>query len=201
MNQVKIMRAGMKVDLSIRGKHKVSIAFPLPGQITSVPPQTDNNDQRNERKDRKTSFILQNTMMEVKGFERKDGLIPINDSSGINAAINWDESDRLTYEIVVPLSEWLGTSYTPEDIQKDIALDIEINAVKRQVHPGSGGKENGFSGRGRGGGMGGGGGMHHQRNVSSDEEDSSLPGENKMSLFEKSKLKEKFILALPSGTK
>jgi hypothetical protein len=199
MNQVKIMRAGMEVYLSAKGKHKVSVTFPLEDKSAPAPSQNDNSGQQNPgRKNRRISFILQNTMMEVKGFETKDGLIPINDSSGINAAINWDENDRLTYEVAIPLKEWFGTNYTAADISKDIALDIEINAVKRQSHPGSSGG-NGFSGRGRGGRAGG--GMNHEKNANADEENSALPGENKMSMFEKSKLKEKFTLAQAGNSK
>ena len=97
MNQVKIMRAGMEIYLSTKGKHKVSVTFPLADQVAATASQNDNNDQANyDRKGRRTSFILQNTMMEVKGFETRNGLIPINDSSGINAAINWDDKDKLT---------------------------------------------------------------------------------------------------------
>ena len=121
MNQVKIMRAGMEVYLSVKGKHKVSVTFPLLRTTCNSPSQDDISGQQNsDRKNRRTSFILQNTMMEVKGFETKNGLIPINDSSGINAAINWDENDKLTYEIAIPLKEWFGINYTLADISKDI---------------------------------------------------------------------------------
>ena len=197
------MRAGMEVYLAIKGKHKVSVTFPLAGQSAPAPSQNDNSSRENaDRKDRRTSFILQNTLMEVKGFETRNGFIPINDSSGINAAINWDENDKLTYEIAIPLKAWLGTNSTAEDISKDISLDIEINAVKRQGRSGGGGGGNGFSGRGGGGRMGGGGGgMHHERNANTDDENSALPGENKMSMFEKSKLKEKFTLAQANSMK
>ena len=193
MNQVKIMRAGMEIYLSTKGKHKVSVTFPLADQSEPAPSQNDNGDRQNtDRKTRRTSFILQNTMMDVKGFETRNGLIPINDTSGINAAINWDENDKLTYEVAIPLKEWFGINYTDADISKDISLDIVINAVKRQVHPGGSG--NSFSGKGRGGRMGG-GGMNHEKNTSADDENPALPGEDKMSMFGKSKLKEKFTLA------
>ena len=201
MSQVKIMHAGMEIYLSIKGKHKVSVTFPLAVQSAPSSSQNDANGENASRKDRRTSFILQNTMMAVKGFETRNGIIPINDSSGINAAINWDENDKLTYEAAIPLKEWLGINYNGADISKDISLEIEINAVKRKAHAGSGDSENGFSGGGKGGRMGGGGGMRHQRNTNTDEENSVLPGENKWSMFEKSKLKEKFILAQSGDAK
>ena len=49
--------------------------------------------------------------------------------------------------------------------------------------------------------MGGGERMHHEENANSDDENSLTPGENKMSMFEKSKLKEKFILGQASDAK
>ena len=192
MFQTKIMRAGMEVSLSAKGKHKVSITFPLTQQSASTPQGDNNEEQTTDRKNKRTSFILQNTMMNVKGFATRNGIIPINDTSGINAAMNWDDNNKLTYEIAIPFKQWLGEGYSIADIQKDISLDVEINALK-QSHRNNGGGESGMTGKG--GRMGGGGGMHHQRSENSDEENSVMPGQYKYSLYEKSKMKQKFILA------
>jgi hypothetical protein len=43
--------------------------------------------------------------------------------------------------------------------------------------------------------------MNHERNTNAEEENSSIPGENKWNIFEKSKLKEKFTLAQGSNAK
>jgi hypothetical protein len=200
MFQMKIIRAGMEVSVSAKGKHKVSITFPITQQSVPEPTKGDNNEMQNaEKQNRRTNFILQNTMMNVKGFVTRNGIIPINDTSGIHAAINWDENNKLTYEIAIPFKEWFGADYNTADIVKDISMDVTINALK-QTHHNNGGGENGMAG-GRGRMSGGGGGMRHQRSADSDAESQVMPGEYKYSLYEKSKLKQKFILAQSSDTK
>jgi len=200
MFQMKIIRAGMEVSVSAKGKHKVSITFPITQTSVTEPTKEDNNEMQNaDKQNRRTNFILQNTMMDVKGFATRNGIIPINDTSGIYAAINWDENNKLTYEIAIPFKEWFGADYNIADIVKDISMDVTINALK-QTRRNSDGGENGMPG-GRGRMGGGGGGMHRQRNTDSDAESQVMPGEYKYSLYEKSKLKQKFILAQTSDAK
>ncbi len=146
--------------------------------------------QKTELKNKHVSFILRKTLMEVNGFTARNGMISINDTSGINAAINWDESDRLTYEIAIPFKEWFGPGYNNTDLLKDVSLTITINALKQKQN--SGGEAYGGTGRLKSGGM------HHQQNANSDVENQVLPGEYKYSLYEKRKLKQKFILAQSS---
>ena len=78
-------------------------------------------------------------------------------------------------------------------------MDVTINALK-QTRRNSDGGENGMPG-GRGRTGGGGGGTHRQRNADSDAESHVMPGEYKYSLYEKSKLKQKFLLAQSSDAK
>ena len=192
MFQTKIMQAGMKVSLSTKGKHQVSVTFPLPQQSTAA---NDNNNQQDvDRKNRRSGFILQNTLMQVSGFATRNGMISINDTSGINAAINWDESNKLTYEMAIPFKEWFGADYNIEDLPKDVSLEITINGLK-QPHRNSSGENGMHSGTGR---MAAG---HHHHNANSDGENNVLPGEYKYSLYEKRKLKQKFVLAQSSDAK
>lgn len=189
MFQEKIIHAGMEVSFSVKGKNKVSVTFPLVQQsITDINNNNNSDQQSIDRKNRKAAFILQNTLMDVKGFATRNGMIPINDTSGIHAAINWDENNKLTYEIAIPFKEWFGEGYAFSDAAKDISMDVILNALK-QPHHVSVGNEN--AGRGRAGN----GGLHHPRNADTDEENHVMPGEYKYSLYEKRKLKQKFILA------
>ena len=200
MNEMKIMHAGMKVTLSTKGKHKASVNFPLVQKTESVPPENENTGQQSfDRKNRRNSFLIKNTMMEVKGFATRSGMIPINDSSGINASINWDEANKFTYEIAIPFKELFGNDYNAADISKDISLDIDINAVTKQNYPNFGMEENGR--RGRGGRNGGGDGMNHERNENREEGNSQQTMENRMAMLMKSKLRQKFILAQNSNNK
>lgn len=193
MNQMKIMYAGLKITLSTKGKHKASINFPLVQKSEAAKTANENSDQqRVNRKSMESGLLAQDTMMEVKGFATKNGVIPINDNSGINAAINWDETNKFTYEVAIPLKELFGEDYNAANISKDISMDIEVNALSKSGRSGSG--DNSFSGRGGGGRMGG-GGMHHERNANGEENDSQISGVDKSAMFEKSKLKQKFILA------
>ena len=122
--------------------------------------------------------------MDVDGFATRNGMIPINDTSGINAAINWDESNKLTYEIAIPFKEWFGADYNIADLPKDVSLDITINALK-QPHNNNSNSEKETSA----------GGRHRDHNANSEGENHVLPGEYKYNLYEKRRLKQKFILA------
>jgi len=199
MNQQKIMHAGMKISLISRtsDKHKVSVSFPLAQQYVPVkqPAGEDSTEKKFQKKNMKNNFLVQNTVMEVKGFTDRNGIIATNDSSGINTAINWDEGNILTYEISVPFAEFYGTGYTSTDLTKYITMDVEINAVSRANHADNAGNANSFGGRGRGGRMGGGQGHHRNNNTEAGQIDGSQPFSSRTAMFEKAELKQKFILA------
>ncbi len=184
MFQTKIIRAGMEVAVSAKGKHTVSISFPI-AQTSASLPTTDDA----ELQSRRTNFILQNTMMDVKGFATRNGIIPINDTSGIHVAMNWDDDNKLTYEIAIPYKEWFGAGYTLADIAKDITLEVTINAVKQARSKNGAGQNIMEGGQGKLDG-----GRHHQHSEN-DAETHVMPGEYKYSLYEKRKLKQKFVLA------
>ena len=196
VNQKRIMRAGMEIMLSCKGVRKVAVNFPLSQQGSGH--AVENNDQAAlSKQEKRTSFILQNATMEVKGFATREGLIPIDDSSGLHAAINWDDNDRLTYEIAIPLKEWFGSAYTPADIAKEISIEIEVKPLKLPSHAGvASGAGSGFSGGGGGrGGRQHTGGNHEKSTAVNTDDGTEMPGDNKMLLYQKSKLKEKFFLA------
>lgn len=196
LNQMRIMRAGMKVSISTKGKdkHKVTISYPIE-QKTEPTPVSDENpsEKKYNRENRKNIFLVQNTMMEVKGFTTKNGLIAINDSSGINVAINWDASNKLIYEIAIPLKELFGNDYTADDLTKDISLSAEINALK--AHSGSG--ANNFSGKGGGRRMGSGErgeGRNRGDQSNGDEKGGGQMNAERAALYEKAEFKQRFFL-------
>lgn len=190
MFQAKIEGAGMEVSLSVKGKHTVSIIFPIAQQSASALPPTDGDGQQSaDQKTRNISFVLQNNLMDVKGFSTRNGLIAINDSSGINAGLNFDKNNTLTYEITIPFKEWFGPNYTLNNIPKNVSLEVIINALKQSGHD----KKESLAGLGK---IGGG---HHQRNADNPEEDQVMPGEYKYSLYTKVKMKQKFILVNSSN--
>jgi hypothetical protein len=188
----------MVVTISAKadGKHKATVNFPLGRQqIKTTIPAENGPQKKYDRGNMRTEFLIQNTMMELKGFADRDGLVSIHDSSGINAGINWDEQNKLSYEIAIPLAEFYGKGYTEADMEKEITLAIEINALSKQGNSGSvGGRTGGNHMGGSGGRMGG--GQRGGGNFSRDETDPSSQNSGARALMsEKSKLKEKFILA------
>lgn len=131
MNEEKILKAGMKIILSskINGKHKSVINYPLPAPKTSENEDEITRDPLATRTDNHATFLAKDSLMEVKGFATQSGIISSKDTATIHAAINWDTSKTLTYEIAIPLKEMFGENYDIQDFSKDISLEVVINAV------------------------------------------------------------------------
>jgi hypothetical protein len=205
MTEAKIMRAGMKIIISdkINGKHKSSISFPLGFKHALKSEQAEDaiTPDPLSSPGRHQKAFGANDSMEVKGFADKNGLIPANDISGIHAAMGRDSSNALTIEIAIPFKEMFGNDYQVKDLSKEISLNVIINAMPA----GSQNHESGYAhGGGRGGGrMGGGyghGGMHGSRGTGEQNEADDATqqtGLDRMAMFQKSELKEKFQLATP----
>lgn len=200
MNHIKITRAGMKIILEskINGKHKGTISFPLTLKQDSAAASSEREmrtDPAFSFQKMHTAFLSGDTLMEVKGFTNKNGLIPSYDTSGIHAAINWDQKNTLTYEIAIPLKELLGNNYDIKDVSKNISLNVIINAMKRPARSESSNGENEASGGGGGmsegrngmGGMGRGGGRTGGQRYNQFQTGGPM--------YEKSELKQKFALA------
>ena len=195
--QTKIMRAGMKIILSdkINGKHKSVLSFPLSAKHSPKPvdkPDEIKPDPLAPRQTERDAFLAGDTLMEVKGFEKTNGIISINNISGIRASIGFDSANILTYEVGIPLKELFGDHYDLKDITKDISLNVIINSVPG--NSGNGGGGGGYSGRG--GGRGGGYGGQRGGSRSEDEEKSQYQQRSVMS--QKTELKQRFVLATPA---
>ena len=175
------MRAGMKIILSnkINGKHKSVIEYPLPA--SKIPEKKDEiqPDPMAPHQSRHAAFLEKDTLMEIKGFTTKNGMISTRDTSGIHAAINWDSANVFTYEIAIPLKEMFGNNYDLKDLSKEISLDVVISATRADNLKNSEG-ESEYPGKG-GGRMGGQGGGQYQG--------------NRQAMFVKTEMKQKFVLA------
>ncbi|MEO8721240.1 MAG: hypothetical protein ABI297_02655 [Ginsengibacter sp.] len=150
MNQSKIMQSGMKIILSDKsnGKHKAIINFPLADKYAAKKveaPDKIKPDPLSTHQTRQAAFLLSDTMMELKGFINQNGLISIKNISGVNAAINWDSANTLTYEIKIPLKELYGNDYEERDVAKGISMNVVINAMS--VSDAKKNMENEYSGR------------------------------------------------------
>lgn len=198
MNQAKIINSGMKIILSdkINGKHKSSIAFPLAHKHNAKSATSTDEvkpDPLAPREKKQAAYLDEDTMMELKGFANTNGIVSIHNTSGIRAAINFDSSNTLTYEIAIPFQELFGNHDDLKDVSKDISLNVIINAMTDHSGNGEGYSERGS---GRGGRMGGYGGQHRgNENGGEENEQSQL---QRAAMAQKAELKQKFVLASQS---
>ncbi len=205
-NQIKISRGGMVVGLSYKNKdkHAVSVGFPL----GSGGPMhhSDGGLDAEGRPDFtmfKNEFLMNNIVMKIAGFASKNGIVPIQDSlgAGVKAAIYWDISNIMEYELVIPLKELFGPAYTADDLKRELTLELTVNAIEKSkkkddnlehapppnMANGSGGVNGSMSGTGQmTGGMASG-----MPNVSYNYGNDAEKGP----LFEKASFKQKFLLA------
>lgn len=190
MNESRIMRAGIKIILSnkINGKHKSVIDFPLPASKFPEKKDEIQPDPLARHEDKHAEFLKKDTLMDVKGFATKNGMISTRDTSGIHAAINWDTANVFTYEIAIPFKEMFGNSYDLKNLSKEISLEVVINATRADNLPNREGESEDSE---RGGGYGG---MRQGGNRMGGQRSGQYQG-NRQAMFPKTELKQKFILA------
>lgn len=211
LNQMKLMRAGMKITLTSKGKskHNATIEFPLPpnGQVTENNDTWDYSMQNHDNENKnapythqnhdtgflRKNFIMNHLMMNVEGFTSVNGIIPVKNPSGISAAIDWDSASYLIYELAIPEKEFFGNDYTPKDVSNEIALSVEVNALHHASMQGSNGNNHDYHGGGQYGGgthsgSFGGGGMHHGGSKQWSDAD-------RASLDVKTSFKQKFVVS------
>lgn len=217
---LKMMQAGITVTLNAKGKtkHRASISYPvMDNKGKPITPAGMAPGQRIDRAHGQALFLLTNKTILTEGFATKNGVLDMHDSLGVNAGLRWDSTNKMVYEIVIPLTEFYGAGYTPEELTKDLALTVEVNAMERpNFSPGgkagddmvntSGvagqnyggmnspngiGAQNGTMGQG---GMMGQPGAVGQPNTQMNRPDYPAPMERNV-LYEKSTLKEKVTLA------
>ncbi|MGZ3884738.1 MAG: hypothetical protein ACXVPQ_01020 [Bacteroidia bacterium] len=184
--QVKINCAGMKVELSSKGKNKfdASVSFPLTDSKSRFAGDDLIAGKTPNISTLKTTFMVQNTNMDLHGFATQNGVMPLKDSAGISAAMNWDQRNVMTYELAIPFKELFGAGFTPADLEKVITLTVEVNGVTKTEESNIDGSSAAMGASSMGatagmtGGMPGGGGNIKERKP----------------IFDKNKFKEKFKL-------
>ena len=161
-------------------------------------------------------FLKNNTSMKTSGFYSDNGIIPINNISGLKAAIDWDTNNYLVYEIAIPFFQIFGLGYSGNDLLKEFTLQVEIFPLGMSDKQGAGGNdksgkkneegmqnEDGIRSEGgadhsmrsegnrQGNTRNGGMNQHEGQNHQQSNEDRSY-------IFEKSKFKQTFFLSFPS---
>lgn len=167
--QMKIMKAGMEIwiDTTSKAKKQTGILFPL-ADITKTnfggaQPQMNNEGQKPDISRIKQNFFLAQTYMQLIGFKKAtNGLSRLEDKSGIKVRMNWDSTNTLIYESIVPLKTFYRESLSDSDSNKIFTLTINVNGIEmpgmlKGGHPGGEGPGGEMGGQG-GGRMPGGGG-------------------------------------------
>jgi len=174
--QTKILRSGIELGIDTLGKKNFTVGIRYPTGNSSVTEMRPNVDPqaitdpktRSDRSAYKLKLLAEAREIQLIGFKPNLGkyisLTPQN-SSGISAAINFDNKGFLNYEAVIPFSTFYKNQLIPSDSDKVFDYQIKINQVNRSNNGGngSGNRGGGMNGGGmrgggmRGGGMGGGG--------------------------------------------
>ena len=141
MTQTKLMHAGMKLTLSTKGKgkHEASVLYPVSPKLATQNEAgngensaAQNDPVQSNKYSFRAHFIQTHSVMDVDGFATAKGEVPLQNPSGITAAIAWDTTSNLGYEVVIPEKEFFGADYTAGNISlADIILSVEIRALPR----------------------------------------------------------------------
>lgn len=140
MSQAKLMRGGMKIILSSKGKprHEVSIAYPLT-QKEAVAEQElpgAGGQRVHDRSSFRQHFLSVHNQMTVEGFATAKGSLPLMNATGVVAAMNWDTASNLIYEIAIPEKEFFGDDYrNPGATAATLTLDVVLNALPKEETP------------------------------------------------------------------
>jgi hypothetical protein len=131
---IKVMRAGLTVTLTAKGKekHRGVITYPaLDNKGKPIAPTGLVPGQKIDLAAAHALFVLNNNSINADGFATKNGIVNMNDTLGVHAGIRWDSTNKMVYEVVIPFSEFYGAGFAPEELGKEITMTVEINAMER----------------------------------------------------------------------
>jgi hypothetical protein len=175
--QVKIIRAGLQlwIDTIGRNRHQTGIFFPMGNpdaagsdsknaDSPSVNSGTEDGSTRRRGGDHKTDiaslkrkFFAAPKEMQLTGFKPPlGGLTSMENNNDIKISINWDSTNTLVYEAVIPFKTFYKKTLSLSDTTKILGITVTINGLTAPAGHGGGGGGMGGGGMG-GGGMGGGG--------------------------------------------
>lgn len=175
--QMKILSSGMVIWIDPSGKNKetTGIHFPLPVRHDKRPSREGNSPiisqgKNPERMSLQKEYELEKPEISLSGFlPQYNGTFEASEAKGAQAAINWDDQDNMTYELVIPFKAFFAKDMNALKDNPVIGFTINVAAFTRPQ--GSGSREGGYGGAGGGphpqgmeggqGGMAGGQGGGH----------------------------------------
>jgi hypothetical protein len=163
--QLKMIKGGMNVWVDVAGKKNemVGIRYPLNEKL--LPNHTVEKFKKGERHDMNHymhQMILEQSQMQLLGFRIADnGVSNLHNTSGITAALGWDSTGVLAYEVVIPTKTFYKDKLSTTDGMKTWSIGIVLNGVEAASDGEKHNDDSGSGGGGQHGGMGGGmgGGM------------------------------------------
>ena len=142
--QMKIMRAGMDISFDVTGKKKevCTIHYPLKSNpkldINQNPDEIDQQIiEKPDVRKMQLDWSVATRDIHTQGFKGIPATVTEADSGkyGISAAISWDRSDAMTYEIRVPFSAFYKEALTAADTLKPITVNIKAYAMDLPLMP------------------------------------------------------------------
>lgn len=143
--QMKILRAGMEVSIDASGKKKemATIMFPLKSnaKLETFPDPEDPDKQKIEHPDikkLKVDWVMSSHEARSNGLKSVPLNIGVPDSNnkyGVQAAINWDRSDVLTYELKVPFSLFYKETIAAADTMKPVSITVRVHGMDLPMIP------------------------------------------------------------------
>jgi len=148
--QMKIMKVGMEIwiDTLEKSKEQNGILFPLAKgnsiNMDGMKPQTNHEKQKPDFNTVKNNFFLEQNFMILVGFKNTTkGLTSLEDKSGIKVKINWDSTNSMIYEAIIPFITFYKESLSNIDSTKFFTLTLNINAFSIHEMPQNGGPDYG----------------------------------------------------------
>ncbi len=129
MNQLKIIKTGLSVSLSTKGKNKKNtiINFPLPDKNLAANHPAGNMDMLTLR----TDFFLNQTEAQTLGFSSVNGTILLNNDK-ISIGANWDKENNMVFEYKISLKEIFGNDFDFKSNKEQVQLKAEINGLPKK---------------------------------------------------------------------
>jgi len=156
--QTKFLTGGMElwIDPTGQKQQKTEVVYPVKGELaaSAMQPQNSSADKKQSRDMMHLAVRAQLVSMNRIGFKPEySGAQTVNQATGFKAAINWNESNELIYELKIPLQAFR------EPVSKDrFDLEFSIGALERPAEShtttesgGGGFRQGGMSGGMRGG--------------------------------------------------
>jgi len=111
--QMKILRAGMFIGLDTigkKGKH-ISINYPLAGNVGFL---KDDRTSRPNFDEQKREFKQNVQLMMLSGFNKNNGLVPLQVENGVVVKLDWDQNNDMVYEMCIPFSVAVSLTVSKE---------------------------------------------------------------------------------------